>query len=75
MQEVIPGGPTFANGYLNVSDASGLGTDVNEKLAATYPYQRAYLPTTRRLDGSVHDWWADVTVGYQRSSSAYLGET
>jgi mannonate dehydratase len=56
VQEVITGGPTFQNGYLTVTDAPGLGTDVNEALAANYPYQRAYLPTTRRLDGSVHDW-------------------
>lgn len=56
VQEVIPGGPTFSDGYLTVTDAPGLGTDVNETAAAKYPYQRAYLPTTRRLDGSVHDW-------------------
>jgi mannonate dehydratase len=56
VQEVITGGPTFQDGYLTVTDTPGLGTDVNEALAAKYPYQRAYLPTTRRLDGSVHDW-------------------
>ncbi len=55
-QEVIPGGPTFKDGYLWVTDAPGLGTDVNEEAAAKYPYTRAYLPTVRRLDGSVHDW-------------------
>ncbi len=56
VQEVVTGGPTFEGGYLHVSDAPGLGTDVNEAAAAKYPYQRSYLPTTRRLDGSVHDW-------------------
>ncbi len=56
VQEVVTGGPIFADGYLTVTDAPGLGTDVNEAAAAKYPYQRAYLPTTRRLDGSVHDW-------------------
>ena len=56
-REVIPGGPVYdGNGYLQVSDAPGLGTDVNEELAAKHPYQRAYLPTVRRADGSVHDW-------------------
>lgn len=55
-QEVMPGAPTFADGYLNVSDAPGLGTDVNEALAAKYPYKRAYLPVVRRVDGSVGDW-------------------
>ncbi len=56
VQEVIPGGPTYRDGYLWVTDAPGLGTDVNEEAARKYPYRRAYLPTTRRADGSVHDW-------------------
>lgn len=56
VQEVLPGGPTYADGYLHVSDAPGLGTDINESAAAKYPYERAYLPMTRRADGSVHDW-------------------
>ncbi len=55
-QEVLPGAPTFKAGYLNVSEAPGLGTDVNEEAAKKYPYKRAYLPTARRLDGSVQDW-------------------
>jgi mannonate dehydratase len=55
-QEVMLGAPTFADGYLNVTDAPGLGTDVNEAIAAKYPYKRAYLPVVRRLDGSVGDW-------------------
>ncbi len=55
-QEVLPGAPTFKDGYMNVSDAPGLGTDVNEDAARKYPYKRAYLPTARRLDGSVQDW-------------------
>ena len=55
-REVLPGGPEFKDGYMNVSDAPGLGTDVNEETAKKYPYRRAYLPTARRRDGSVHDW-------------------
>jgi mannonate dehydratase len=54
--EVMPGAPEFKDGYLMVSNAPGLGTDVNEELAKKYPYERAYLPTARRRDGSVHDW-------------------
>ena len=56
VQEVIPGGPTLKDGYLYVDDTPGLGTDINEELAAKYPYERHYLPMTRRADGSVHDW-------------------
>jgi mannonate dehydratase len=54
--EVIPGAPVFKDGYMNVSDAPGLGTDVNEELAKKYPYRRSYLPTARRQDGAVQDW-------------------
>jgi len=25
-------------------------------LAAKYPYQRAYLPVNRKLDGTMHSW-------------------
>jgi len=55
-REVLPGGPTFKDGYMHVDDTPGLGTDVNEDLAKKYPYRRAYLPTARRRDGSVQDW-------------------
>ena len=55
-REVLPGAPTFKDGYINVGDSPGLGTDVNEDAAKKYPYKRAYLPTARRLDGSVQDW-------------------
>lgn len=56
VHEVFPGAPTFGDGYLDVRDAPGLGTDVDEAAAARYPYRRAYLPTLRRPDGSVQDW-------------------
>jgi mannonate dehydratase len=56
VRSVISGGPEYREGSLWVTDAPGLGTDVDEREAAKYPYQRAYLPTVRRADGSVHDW-------------------
>jgi len=56
VHEVLPGAPTFHDGYLQVTDAPGLGTDINEEAAAKYPYKRAYLPLSRRADGSVMDW-------------------
>lgn len=56
VSDVFTGGPRFESGYLTVSDAPGLGTDVNETAAARYPYQPGYLPTLRRADGSVQDW-------------------
>lgn len=56
VSEVISGAPIFEDGYLKANEAPGLGTDVNEKLAAKYPYKRAYLPFARRADGSILDW-------------------
>ncbi len=52
-REVISGGPYFEDGYLKLNDAPGLGVDIDEALAAKYPYQRHYLPIPRREDGSV----------------------
>jgi hypothetical protein len=36
--------------------APGLGVDIDEKLAAQFPYRRAYLPVNRKLDGTMHSW-------------------
>jgi len=56
VHEVLPGAPVYRDGALWPSESPGLGTDIDEKAAAKYPYKRAYLPTTRRADGAVHDW-------------------
>ncbi len=56
VKEVLPGAPVYRDGYLWPNEAPGLGCDINEEKAAQYPYERAYLPTCRRADGSVHDW-------------------
>jgi mannonate dehydratase len=53
---VFPHAYTFEDGMLHPGDAPGLGVDIDEALAAKYPYKRAYLPVARRLDGSMHDW-------------------
>ena len=53
---VFPHGYSFADGLMHPGDAPGLGVDIDEGLAATYPYQQAYLPVARRLDGTMHDW-------------------
>ncbi|MBS1798963.1 MAG: D-galactonate dehydratase family protein [Acidobacteria bacterium] len=54
--EVFPHGYRFDAGYMHPGDAPGLGVDINESLAAKYPYQRAYLPIARKLDGTLTDW-------------------
>jgi len=53
---VFPHAYKFADGTLHPGDAPGLGVDIDEMLAATYPYDPAYLPTARKLDGTVHSW-------------------
>lgn len=47
---------TFSEGMMHPGDAPGLGVDMNEELAARYPYRRAYLPVNRKLDGTMHSW-------------------
>jgi mannonate dehydratase len=53
---VFPHAYTFANGALHPGDKPGLGVEIDETLAAHYPYERAYLPIARKLDGTVHSW-------------------
>lgn len=54
--EVFPHNYYFEKGYLNVKDEPGLGVDFDEKLAAKFPYERAYLPINRKLDGTMYNW-------------------
>jgi mannonate dehydratase len=53
---VFPHAYTFASGAMHPGDAPGLGVDIDEQLAATHPYDPAYLPVNRLLDGTVHSW-------------------
>ena len=41
---------------MHPGDAPGLGVDIDETLAATFPYDAAYLPVARLADGTIHDW-------------------
>lgn len=47
---------SFSEGYLDIADKPGLGIDFDEKLAEKYPYERAYLPVNRKLDGTMFNW-------------------
>jgi len=53
---VFPHSYSFADGYMNVDDTPGHGVDIDEDLAAKYPYERAYLPVNRLQDGSMWNW-------------------
>ena len=53
---VFPHAYTFNDGYLHPGEAPGHGVDIDEVAAAKYPYDPAYLPINRLLDGTMHDW-------------------
>jgi mannonate dehydratase len=53
---VFPHAYSFNAGALYPGDKPGLGVDIDETLAAHFPYERAYLPVARKLDGTVHSW-------------------
>ena len=53
---VFPHAYRFERGYMHPGEAPGLGVALDEERAAAFPYERAYLPTARRDDGTVHSW-------------------
>jgi mannonate dehydratase len=53
---VFPHGYHYADGFLHPGDGPGLGVDYDEKLAEKFPYERAYLPVNRKLDGTMFNW-------------------
>ncbi|MBP0459305.1 D-mannonate dehydratase ManD [Streptomyces montanisoli] len=54
--EVFRPSHTFTDGMLRPSQLPGLGVDFDAEAAGRYPYEPAYLPVNRLLDGTVHDW-------------------
>ena len=54
--EVFPHAYYFKDGYLHPGDAPGFGVDYDEKLGERFPYERAYLPVNRKLDGTMFNW-------------------
>ncbi|MFC1692239.1 enolase C-terminal domain-like protein [Candidatus Latescibacterota bacterium] len=50
--EVFPGSPELKKGYLYVNDAPGLGVDIDEKLAARFPY-----PDDNTSGGAMQYYW------------------
>jgi mannonate dehydratase len=53
---VFPHAYRFDKGFMHPGEQPGLGVDIDEALAAQYPYERAYLPVNRLLDGTMHSW-------------------
>jgi mannonate dehydratase len=53
---VFPHAYYFKAGDLYPGDAIGHGVDIDESLAAKYPYKPAYLPVARLEDGTMWNW-------------------
>jgi mannonate dehydratase len=55
VREVFPGAPEIKGGYMYSNDKPGLGVDIDEKLAAKFPYTSpgGSRGNDRRLDGSI----------------------
>ena len=56
MEEVFTRAYEFNDGYFTPGEAIGHGVDIDEKLAAKYPYKRACLPVNRLEDGTLWHW-------------------
>jgi mannonate dehydratase len=60
MREVFPGTPEIRDGMMWANSRPGLGIDIDETLAAKFPYPTYPLnggfPAHRRVDGSVIRW-------------------
>ena len=57
IQEVFPGCPQMKKGYMYINEAPGLGVDINEEMAAKYPFPpfprgTGFRFPTRKEDGT-----------------------
>jgi mannonate dehydratase len=53
---VFPHDYRFEQGCLSAGDTPGHGVDIDEALAARYPYSPAFLPVARLEDGTMWNW-------------------
>jgi mannonate dehydratase len=53
---VFPHAYSFERGFLTPGDAPGHGVDIDEALAAKYPYEPKQLPVARLSDGTMWNW-------------------
>ena len=53
---VFPHDYTFKDGRLFCGETAGHGVNIDEKLAAKYPYNPKQLPVARLEDGTMWDW-------------------
>ncbi len=55
-EEVFSHAYKFEDGFFTPGEAPGHGVDIDEALAAKYPYKRACLPVNRLEDGTLWNW-------------------
>jgi mannonate dehydratase len=55
-EEVFSHAYEFKDGFFTPGELAGHGVDIDETLAAKYPYKRACLPVNRLEDGTLWDW-------------------
>lgn len=55
-EEVFSHAYQFKDGFFTPGEAPGHGVDIDETLAAKYPYKRACLPVNRLEDGTLWNW-------------------
>src|SRR5690625_3179937 len=56
MESVFSRAYEFDDGYFTPGETPGHGVDIDEALAAQYPYQPASLPVNRLEDGTLWHW-------------------
>lgn len=54
--ETFPCAWSYSRGYLQPGEQPGHGVDIDEAIAAKYPYAPAYLPVARLEDGTLTSW-------------------
>ncbi|MFT4028235.1 MAG: D-galactonate dehydratase family protein [Protaetiibacter sp.] len=54
--EAFPHDYRFEGGSYHLTDAPGLGVELDERIATSFEYRAAYLPVARLKDGTIHDW-------------------
>lgn len=55
-EAVFPHAYRFEDGHFTPGEVPGHGVDIDEDLAAKYPYKRASLPVNRLEDGTLWHW-------------------
>lgn len=55
-EEVFSHAYEFKDGFFTPGETAGHGVDIDETLAAKYPYKRACLPVNRLEDGTLWNW-------------------